>query len=263
MPRPCLVIRVFTRDGSGGNHLGVINDVTGLDDEMMQAIAADLGFSETIFIDWREGGVPVTRIFTPTMEMPFAGHPLVGAAWVMLRVGPGDIDGLRCGIGDVKIRVEGDVAWVDAPMVPANAHLDDDSFAARVHLPTPRRAWRVEMPLDYRMVELPAADDVASVAPDTSAFGSVDGLTVFARDGERIRMRFFIPTAGIDEDPATGSAAVALATMFAADGETEGRVTIDQGEEMGHPSRINLRWSGTTASIGGTVAHDELRELTQ
>jgi trans-2,3-dihydro-3-hydroxyanthranilate isomerase len=148
-------------------------------------------------------------------------------------------------------------------MVAANAHLDDDSFAARVRLPTPLGAWRVEMPLDYRMVELPTAADVAAVAPDTSAFGSVDGLTVFARDGDKVRMRFFIPTAGIDEDPATGSAAVALATMLAAAGETEGIVIIDQGEEMGHPSRIKLRWSGTTASIGGTVAQDELRELTQ
>jgi trans-2,3-dihydro-3-hydroxyanthranilate isomerase len=258
MSRSCLVIRVFTRDGVGGNHLGVVEDLAGLDGEKMQAIAANLGFSETVFIE--DGDVPVTRIFTPEMEMPFAGHPLVGAASVVLER-ESRIDRLRCGIGEVRIRRDGDLVWVDAPMTPGNARPDDTSFTTEVGLPIPVSSWRVDMPLDYRMVELASARVVSQVKPDTTAFGEAHGLTVFAREGDRVRLRFFIPEAGIEEDPATGSAAVALATMLAAQGEVTGNLTIDQGEEIGHPSRINLRWTGATASIGGTVSSDGLREL--
>ena len=261
MPRRIRVLRVFTREGAGGNHLGVVTDVTGLDAEAMQLIAADLGFSETIFIDSSRGEVPHTRIFTPAMEMPFAGHPLVGAAWAILRGAEGTTDRLRCGIGEAKIRLDGEVAWIDAPIFPTNAYVDDESFADRVGLVAPLSTHRVDMPLDYRMVRLPSPAAVAASSPDTSAFGPAHGLTVFAREGDRVRMRFFIPEAGIDEDPATGSAAVALATMWVASGEPSGAVVIDQGEEIGHPSRINLRWSGATASIGGTVIEDDVVEL--
>lgn len=262
MQRPLSVLRVFTRDGAGGNHLGVVTELDDLTGESMQLIATDLGFSETIFIDMSGDDVPTTRIFTPGMEMPFAGHPLVGAAWSILQTHQSSIDRLRCGIGEVKIRLEEDLAWVDAPMFPANAERNDGAFASRVGLPEPVAAWQVSMPLDYRLVEVAAAEEVAVVAPNTDAFGSAHGLTVFARDGELVRMRFFIPEAGIDEDPATGSAAVALATMWAASGEKSGQVVIHQGEEIGHPSQLELRWSGAVASIGGTVVMDEIRELT-
>lgn len=261
MPRPIRVLRVFTRDGAGGNHLGVVNDVSGLDGEAMQLIAAELGFSETIFIDSSRGDIPHTRIFTPGMEMPFAGHPLVGAAWTVLQGTVSTTGRLRCGIGEVRIRLDDEVAWIDAPIFPSNAYVDDDSFASRVGLVAPVSTHRVDMPLDYRMVQLLTPADVAAATPNTDAFGPALGLTVFAREGDRVRMRFLIPEAGIVEDPATGSAAVALATMWVASGEPSGAVVIHQGEEMGHPSRISLRWSAATASIGGTVVEDEIREL--
>lgn len=259
MSRPCLVIRVFTRDNVGGNHLGIVEDLSGLDSDKMQSIAFDLGFSETIFI--ADGDVPLVRIFTPEMELQFAGHPLVGAAWLMLGKQSRTIDRLRCGIGEVRIRRDGTVVWVDAPMKPEDARRDETSFAEQVGLPAARSTWRVDMPLDYRMVEMATAEEVAKVQPRTAAFGEAFGLTVYARAGGRVRMRFFTPDAGIQEDPATGSAAVALATVMAARGEERGSLTIDQGEEIGHPSRINLRWAESTASIGGTVARDEMREL--
>lgn len=259
MPRPCTVLRVFTRSGEGGNHLGVVTELDGLDTAKMQQIAADLGFSESIFIE--EGDVPTVRIFTPEMEMPFAGHPLVGAAYALLESSGGAVDRIECGIGEVRVRAEGDLVWIDAPMYIENAFRDGAIFARRVGLKNPVTTWRVQMPLDYRIVELATAEDVAAAAPETEAFGAAHGLAVFARDGRHIRMRFFIPEAGIAEDPATGSAAVALATRFAATGEPNGVATIDQGEEIGHPSRIELRWEGRTASIGGTVAVEAPVEL--
>ncbi len=224
----------------------------------MQRIATKLGFSETVFI--AQSDVPTVRIFTPAMELLFAGHPLVGAAHHLFETGS-PATRIRCGIGEVKIRRDGEMVWVDAPMFHENAYRDGAIFARRVGLRDPRSTWRVEMPLDYRVVELASADDVANAAPDVGAFGAADGLALFARSGRKVRMRFFIPVAGVPEDPATGSAAVALATRFAAGGELNGEASIDQGEEMGHPSRIELRWEGRVASIGGTVAVDEPLEL--
>ena len=86
-------------------------------------------------------------------------------------------------------------------------------------------------------------------------------LTRSARGWQQGSLDTVNSKARIDEDPATGSAAVALATMWVASGEPSGAVVIHQGEEMGHPSRINLRWSGATASIGGTVIEDDAMEL--
>ena len=80
--RSCHVLRVFTRGDVGGNHLGVVNDASGLDTDAMQGVAADLGFSETVFLHDRGSDGPFVRIFTPAAEMQFAGHPLVGAAWM-------------------------------------------------------------------------------------------------------------------------------------------------------------------------------------
>lgn len=258
MTRACSVLRVFTRDGQGGNHLGVVADLDGLDTAAMQMIATNLGFSETVFIE--EGDPALVRIFTPGMEMPFAGHPLVGAAYHLMESGI-EANRLLCGIGEVMIRRDEDVVWVDAPMLHENAYRDGGTFSRRVGIAKPRSTWRVEMPLDYRLVEVGSVDEVATAAPDTDYFGSAHGLVLFARDGTQVRMRFFFPEGGINEDPATGSAAVALATRLAAGGEPNGNATIYQGEEIGHPSLIQLQWEGRTASIGGTVAVDEPVEL--
>ena len=103
MSSTCHVLRVFTRGELGGNHLGVVTDLTGLDSDSMQTIATELGFSETTFVDTDVGDVPFVRIFTPSMEIPFAGHPLVGTAWVLRTLGPGVGDRLRCGIGEVGV----------------------------------------------------------------------------------------------------------------------------------------------------------------
>ncbi len=262
MSRPCHVLRVFTRGDEGGNHLGVVNDVTGLDTATMHQIAEDLGFSETIFVDWRAGGMPQVRIFTPVDELPFAGHPLVGAAWALNRMGPGGVDRLTCGIGEVRVRLDGDVTWVDVALDPAAARRSDETeWAAAAGLPLPVEAWRVAMPKDYRLLEVPAAADVAGAEPEMTVLARHFGTMVYAREGDRVRARFFAPGSGVDEDPATGSAAVALATALTVGGEPAGALGIDQGAEVGHPSHIELRWGDGVASIGGTVRHDEVRDL--
>jgi trans-2,3-dihydro-3-hydroxyanthranilate isomerase len=257
--RSCLVLRVFTRGDDGGNHLGVVTDLDGLDATGMQQIAAHLGFSETIFLDL-DRPVPAARIFTPAAEMPFAGHPLVGAAWtVRTRLGL-DRDRLTCEVGEIPIRLDGERVWVDTPMVTdVEPAADGAAAAAEARLPCTGRTWWARMPIPYLVVEAPDADAVVAADPDFGALlagPAGDALSLFARDGDDVKTRFFAAGLGVPEDPATGSAASALAAVFNHEGEPEGRVSVSQGDEIGHPSTIELAWSPQAASLGGTVRMD-------
>jgi trans-2,3-dihydro-3-hydroxyanthranilate isomerase len=261
--RHCYVLRVFTRGAEGGNHLGVITDLTGLPEEAMQVIAADLGFSETVFIDWRSAGPPSVRIFTPATEMPFAGHPLVGAAWVLGVMGPGTVDRLVCEVGEIPFRVDGNRVWVDTPLV-SDVEAADPAPAVAAGLPTTGRAWWARMPIPYLMVEAPSPAAVADTVPDLAVLRcgpAAEAVCLFARSGAGVRSRFFAPGLGVDEDPATGSAASAFAAVMAHEGEVEGRLTIEQGAEVGFPSEIHLEWRNGVASLGGSVVRDDVRSL--
>jgi predicted PhzF superfamily epimerase YddE/YHI9 len=166
------VLRVFTdRDGASGNHLGVVRDAGDISQTRRQAIAAKLGYSETVFVE-RDTDV---QIFTPTTELPFAGHPLVGSAWLLQR------PLLRTPAGAVEARAEGDYAWVLA-----------------------RPQWCP----DYERIQLEHPDDVDAFEPPRSGSVNVWAWSDEARG--QIRARVFAPDLGVPEDPATGSAAVPL-----------------------------------------------------
>lgn len=258
MVRPAHVVRVFTRDDVGGNLLGVVNDTVGLTGEQMQEIAAGLGFSETSFVDWGERAVPMVRIFTPVLEMEFAGHPMVGTAWVMNFLGPKRHDRLECPIGVVNVGSDGEVVWIETSLGQPVDSSPDVAVLERAGLPPPERAWMVQMPKAYLLAQYPASALITGLEPDTAVLAEHFGTLCFARDDTRAHMRFFAPAAGVPEDPATGSAAVALARALQSTGEAAGRLTIDQGAEIGTPSRIELSWSDASARIGGTVVHDKI-----
>lgn len=259
MVRPAHVVRVFTRGDVGGNLLGVVNDIVGLSTAEMQAIAADLGFSESTFVDWGDRDVPMVRIFTPLVEMEFAGHPMVGTAWVMNHLGPQDHDRLECPVGEVEVTVDGEVVWIetalDQPVDPA----PDLEVLERAGLPQPERAWLVSMPKPYLVAQYADSATITGLAPDMSVLEEVFGTLCFARNETRAHSRFFAPVGGVAEDPATGSAAVALAAAMVDAGEEAGRLAIDQGAEIGTPSRIELSWNTQSARIGGTVVHDRVQ----
>ncbi len=250
--RHCYVLSVFTRGDEGGNPLGVVTDVSGLSSRVMQEVATDLGFSETIYVDWRDGGIPQVRIFTPSVELPFAGHPLVGAAWVLGRLGPGGPGALRCQIGEMPYRVDGDTSEVRCPGgQPVFGGPGEESGIVS--------DFTVEMPMRYRLLQL---DDPAAVG----AFepGREDGETyVWAWEprGHGVKARFFAAGLGVAEDPATGSAAVALSQALSRMGMDAGSVEIHQGDEMGAPSTIRLSWDSDGVTIAGSVVRRETREL--
>jgi predicted PhzF superfamily epimerase YddE/YHI9 len=249
--RHCYVLSVFTRDGAGGNPLGVVTDVTDLAEADMQAIAAELGYAESVFIDWRDGGTPRVRIFTPLREMPFAGHPLVGTAWLLMNLGPGGPDRVETQVGTIPFQVEDGLTWITVPGSQPVSPLEGGD------------AWLVEMPLKYQVTRLASPAEVASLDPGLPA--GIADFYYWAWDPEAaartVRARFFSPDGGITEDAATGSAAVALAAVLRHEGEAAGALTIHQGEEMGSPSRIELRWDGSSTRVGGAVTRSEVRLL--
>lgn len=178
------VLRVFVDEGGAhGNPLGVFLDAAGAGADERQRIAAALGFSETVFVEDRASGR--MRIHTPEVELPFAGHPCVGAAWLLRREGT-PVEALRPPAGEVGVRFEADLTWISArpEWCPA--------FELR-RLPTP--------------ADLDALDP-ASVEGNAYAWAWTD------EDAGAIRARCFVPEAGIAEDEATGSAALALAAQL-------------------------------------------------
>jgi predicted PhzF superfamily epimerase YddE/YHI9 len=239
------VVRVFTRDGRGGNHLGIHHGV--LPDAAMQLVARHLGYSETIFVDAPDDdGAVAVRIFTPSAELPFAGHPLVGATWYL--AAPGTSASIRCGIGVVAgNRADADTASIDVSYLPTVERASADGSA---------ESWIARMPLPYEVHRLADPQAVADYrladAPDHRL------VWAYGEDGRRdaVRARFFAAGLGVAEDPATGSAAVALAAVLRHEGTESGALTIHQGAEVGSPSRIDLAWTATGTVIGGSVADD-------
>ena len=257
MARPVQVLRVFTDGEQGGNHLGVVADTVNIDDRRMQDIAADLGFSETIFIDWQTGGVPHIRIFTPVAELPFAGHPLVGAAWLLLKAGPGGVDRVTCGVGEVRIGADGDRVWIEPPF---SQPVRTQEVPPTLGWCSPTRAWEVDMPLPYSVWQMDDSEQVGNLQSPPPELG-MTLVWAWMSLPHRVKARFFAPGLGVTEDPATGSAAVALAAVLRSEDMPSGRVRISQGREMGWPSVIDLMWEPDRCRVGGKVTRDEVREL--
>ena len=289
MPRRYAILDVFADEPLAGNPLAVVLESEGLDGARMQAIAREFNLSETVFVlpPRNPAHRARLRIFTPAVELPFAGHPTVGTAVLLSRLdlqGEGERDGLvvleeevgpvRCG---VRLRPnEAGFAEFDTPRrpkehdgVPAR-----DRLAAAVglfptdigfdnHRPTAFGAGVTFTFLPVRDAEaLGRARPIRALWEDTFAQAASRQVFLYTQDeGEdaSFRARMFAPALGVDEDPATGSAAAAFPGVLAKfEGLADGRhqVTIAQGREMGRPSRISLELElegGAVASarVGG------------
>jgi predicted PhzF superfamily epimerase YddE/YHI9 len=221
---PLHVLRVFcAEDGSGGNPLGVFLDGGAIAEGSRQAVAHELGFAETVFVDDRERAA--LRIFTPEVELPLAGHPLVGSAW-LLREEDTAVEVLRPPAGEVTVRFE-----------------DELVFAA----------GDPEWAPPFELVQLGSPADVDALEGPPGGLGWVSAWS-FAGGGEgAIRARVFAPDAGVPEDEATGSAAMRLVAQIGHP------VQIRQGPTAG--SLIYARpLADGRAEIGGAVALDEVRD---
>ncbi|HEV7134124.1 MAG TPA: PhzF family phenazine biosynthesis protein [Gaiellaceae bacterium] len=257
---PYLVLDVFTDRPLEGNQLGAFTDGRPFSDEQMQAVARELNVAETIFVLPPEHGADVrVRIFTPGVELPFAGHPVLGAAFVAGTALDLDVVRIETASGVVPLRLErraGHVVfgWMEQSFPAGRAYERADELLAA--LGVERTVDPVEVYENgprHVLVRLESEDAVAALRPDLAALASHTraGVNCFAGEGARWKTRMFGPALGIAEDPATGSAAGPLAVHLARHGAIAFGETIEirQGAEMNRPSLLHARVEGTADRI--------------
>jgi trans-2,3-dihydro-3-hydroxyanthranilate isomerase len=254
---PFRLVDVFAERPLTGNQLCVIPEPVDLDAAAMQALAREIGFSETTFVTEASGDRYAMRIFTPDQELPFAGHPTIGTAFVMVsegRVTSPLTQVVAAGEIPVVVDLERGYARMRQPppvfddefpdpegiAVSAGLSVDDlhEQLPPQVvstglrHLQAPVR----DLDALRRAVRNP--ERLAKLAVDHR----LDALYLFALTDEGATARMFDPAMGIGEDPATGSAAGPLGAYLAAHGAggMPGRIVVHQGEQVGRPSRLDV-----------------------
>lgn len=279
MDVPFVTCDVFTDERFGGNPLAVVFEAVSLEEAQMQAIAAEFNYSETVFVlpPKTTEHTARLRIFTPRAEMAFAGHPTIGAALMMadLELVSGDAMIFEEASGLVHVRFidtpSGRQAELEAPEPPrlgateaagdiaASSGLPPEAISIRRHQPMVASAGT-----EFLFVELADEAQLERLGP-TTAYNVLSGTGVFfyaqAGDGQ-FSGRMFAPKVGVAEDPATGSAAAALAGLLASLEPEDGTFswTLEQGIDMGRPSLLTMgaeRRGGvvTRATVaGGAVA---------
>jgi trans-2,3-dihydro-3-hydroxyanthranilate isomerase len=269
---------VFTNKLHGGNPLAVIPDARGLSDQQMLAIAREFNYSESVFVFPPEsaGSTKRVRIFTPGRELPFAGHPTVGCAYVLAAIGDIALDGsetriiLEEGVGPVPVTIRSkggkpsftQLTSAKLPEIrepppspeklceilslePSHIVADDMIEPEAVSCGIPFLFIPLKKPEMLSWVKVDPLKWEQSLrdywAPEMFVYSTETWPTIF--EGGHISARMFAPGMGIGEDPATGSACAALAGFLALRSEKRDgtlKWMVDQGVEMGRPSRLEL-----------------------
>jgi trans-2,3-dihydro-3-hydroxyanthranilate isomerase len=253
-----VLVDVFTETPLQGNQLAVFTDARGIPEEMLQKLARETNLSETTFVYPPEGeGHVKVRIFTPGTELPFAGHPCLGTAFVM--AGPLQLVDivLETGSGLVPVRLEREGPRIvfgrmeqPLPTIAPFDGADDLQQALGVTSQLPVELYDNGVP--HVFVALESEDAVAALRPDfgqLSDFGPI-GINCFAGSGTRWKTRMFGPELGVAEDPATGSAAGPLALHLARHGRIAfgDEIEIVQGVEIGRRATLFARTEGRDGS---------------
>jgi trans-2,3-dihydro-3-hydroxyanthranilate isomerase len=273
-----VIADVFTDTPLAGNQLAVFTDARAIPEVDLQRLARETNYSETTFVYPPEGyGHIRMRIFTPRTEVPFAGHPTLGTAFVL--AGPLQLIEIRIetGRGVVPVQLEREGARISfgtmEQPVPEIAPFD-----AAEELLAALGVRESQLPLElydngikHVYVALGSREEVAALQPDMDRLAAVGpyGINCFAGDGTRWKTRMFHPAFGVTEDPATGSAAGPLALHLVRHGRLQygEEIEIEQGIEIGRPSKLYARIHGEgddvrRVDVGGSavvVARGEFR----
>lgn len=255
-----VVVDVFTDTPLDGNPAAVVTDARGIAAGRMQRIAREFNLSETVFVLPAEnGGDARVRIFTPSAELPFAGHPVLGTAVVLGEAAGTQPIRLETGAGVVSVelvrengRIVSGRMWQPVPAwapyelageLLAALGVESSGLPVEAYLNGPRSVY----------VELCSEQAVALLQPDMGALAKLPGIGAdcFAGAGSRWKSRYFAPALGVPEDPATGSAAGPLAVHLARHGRIPfgQEIEISQGAEIGRPSRLCARAVGTADRV--------------
>ena len=257
-----VVCDVFTDTPLTGNQLAVFTDARELDESRLQPLAREINFSETVFVYPASGdGHARIRIFTPEVEVPFAGHPTLGTAFVL--GGPLQLEVIRLetGRGVVPVLLEREGARIvfgrmEQPVPTVEPYADEAGLLAALGVA------RSELPVEvydnglhHVYVTLGSEEEVAALKPDLGRLADDDellGVNTIAGSGIRWKTRMFVPGGAIAEDPATGSAAGPLALHLARHGRIAfgDEIEITQGVEIGRPSKLYARVEGSAEQVG-------------
>jgi trans-2,3-dihydro-3-hydroxyanthranilate isomerase len=255
-----VVVDVFTDTALAGNQLAVFTDARAIETETMQALAKEVGFSETTFVLPAEaGGTARMRIFTPAAELPFAGHPTLGTAWVLAAPLQRGLIELETGSGIVPVEIERDESGglvfgrMVQPTPAVEPYAEPDRLLAALGVD------RSELPVEsydngpvFTVVTLASVGTVAALRPDVTALTDFEvNVSCVAGSGPVWKTRMFAPALGVAEDPATGAAAGPLACHLCRHGLVEWGewIEISQGVEIGRPSTLFARADGSDGMI--------------
>lgn len=266
------IVDCFAEERYQGNQLAVFFPEGNLPDAVMQAIANEMGFSETAFVfpgRLKDGSYPV-RIFTPAVELPFAGHPVLGTAHVIRSTMPAIDDDfvlLSVPAGVVPVRFVGDRIFMEQGQPKFGETVDCARIAEVLSLDPgdiceDLPVQLVSTGLESYIVPLKGVDSLARCQIDHTAFAAFHedhckcNVLAYAREGDGVRVRVFMDDPGYLEDPATGSANGCLAAYLLAQGEAVVvRYEVSQGVEMGRPSRLYVEASAADGTheikVGG------------
>ena len=255
-----VVADVFTDVPLAGNQVAVFTDARDLPDDVLQPLARELNLSETVYVyPPAAGGTIRIRIFTPANELPFAGHPTLGTAFVIGQPMQLETIVIETGSGPVPVRLEREgprivFGRMEQP-IPSIEPFDAAPLLAALGVE------RSELPVElydngmrHVYVALGSEDEVVALEPDMNAIarlGSPLGVNCFAGSGEAWKNRMFAPSSGVPEDPATGSAAGPLALHLARHGRIGwgDEISISQGAEIKRPSTLYARATGSSDEI--------------
>jgi trans-2,3-dihydro-3-hydroxyanthranilate isomerase len=259
---PYVILDVFTDTPLQGNPVAVFTDAERIPAARMQPLARELNLSETVFVlpaqDAGEADARV-RIFTPSVELPFAGHPVLGTAFVLAEADGSARVRLATGSGTVSIEMVRDggrlVSGEMSQPIPTW-----EPFAAAAELLAALGVPGSRLPVEiydngprHAFVELVDVDAVSAVAPNMGALAALGafGVSCFAVEGRSLRSRMFGPALGVAEDPATGSAAGPLAVHLARHGRVAfgEEIAITQGVELGRPSLLRACAHGSAERL--------------
>jgi trans-2,3-dihydro-3-hydroxyanthranilate isomerase len=273
-----VVADVFTDTPLQGNQVAVFTDARGIPEDKLQPIAREMNFSETVFVYKPEGdGHARIRIFTPKAELPFAGHPTLGTAFILSTPLSLEEIKLETGAGVIPVRLEredGRIVFGRMVQPVPTVELYDGGERVLAILGVARSELPVEVydnGVRHVYISLGSEDEVAALRPNMARLADESdavGFNCFAGEGKRWKTRMFAPASGVAEDPATGSAAGPLALHLARHGRIAfgDEIEISQGVEVGRPSKLYARVEGSAdeverVEVGGsavTVARGEL-----
>ncbi|HEX9123194.1 MAG TPA: PhzF family phenazine biosynthesis protein, partial [Actinomycetota bacterium] len=272
---PFRLVDVFCERPLQGNQLCVVPDPVPIDDVAMQALAKEIGFSETTFVSEAGGDRYAMRIFTPDAELPFAGHPTLGTAFVMVSEGRVTTPLIQVvAAGEIPVEVDVEHGFARMRQLPPTFgdHVEDvSSVAAAIGLSPGElhpelRPQAVSTGLSHLVIPVRDLDTLRRAERNTDAARSlvrdlsVDGLYPFALTSDGATARMFDVDFGVGEDPATGSAAGPLGAYLAAHaaGGMPGSIRIRQGEQVGRPSLLEVdvlpEGDSWRVFVGGGVA---------